>query len=127
MLEIITRCQSREVIFVTEQYFERSIKGGERDKRASSVQIRITARRAAHKQFKNIFQFELIKQTELLQVLSNEWQDQRHIAIIGGFLLGLGIKAVIEVIEREIIKQRVTELCSNQEETDKKCSFRQNS
>ena len=29
VLERIARCRSREVIFVTDQYFERSIKGGE--------------------------------------------------------------------------------------------------
>ena len=44
-----------------------------------------------------------------------------------GFLLGFGIKTVIEVIEREVVKQCVPELCSNQEEADKKYSFWQNS
>ena len=41
--------------FVTDQYFEMPIKGGERDKRASTGQIRITASRqdqTAPKQFR---------------------------------------------------------------------------
>ena len=50
-------------------------------------------------------------------------------AIIGEkrFFVRFGIKTVIEVIEREVVKQCVPELCSNQEEADKKCSFWQNS
>ena len=58
VLERITRCQSREVIFVTDQYFERSIKGGERDKRASTKKIRVTAGKQGQttaKQFKTSF------------------------------------------------------------------------
>ena len=55
MLEKITKCQSREVIFVTDQYFEMSIKGGERDKRLSTGKIQTAASRQDHtapKQFK---------------------------------------------------------------------------
>ena len=55
VLKVIARCQSTEVIFVTDQYFEMSIKGGERDERAKTKQIRITASRQdqiAPKQFK---------------------------------------------------------------------------
>ena len=37
-----------------------------------------------------------------------------------GYLLRFGVKAVIEVIEREMVKQRETELCSNQQEADTK-------
>ena len=43
------------MIFVTDQYFEMFIKGGERDERAKTKQIRITASRQdqiAPKQFK---------------------------------------------------------------------------
>ena len=45
MLEKITKYQSGEIIFVTDQYFEMSIKGRGRDKRASTGQIRTTASR----------------------------------------------------------------------------------
>ena len=37
-----------------------------------------------------------------------------------GYLLRFGMRAVIQVTEREIIKQRVTELFSSQEEADSK-------
>ena len=70
-MERIRRCQSREVLFVTDQYFEMSIKGGERDKRASTGQIGITASRqdqAPSKQFKKYLQAGTNK-TKLLQFL----------------------------------------------------------
>ena len=85
VLERTTKCQSREVIFVTDQYFETSIKGGGRHKRASTGQIRVTARRqdqTAPKQFKKYLSVGANK-TELLQFLLNDWQDLRHITTIG--------------------------------------------
>ena len=84
-MERITRCQSGEVIFVTGQCFEMSIKGEERDKkRASTRQIRITASikdQTAPKKFKKYLSVGANK-TNLLQFLLNDWQDQGHIATI---------------------------------------------
>ena len=45
LLKRITRNHESEIFFVTNQYFETSIKGGERERRASTGQIRITATR----------------------------------------------------------------------------------
>ena len=69
MVERITRCQSREVFFVTNQCFEISIKGGKTDKRASSGQMQITTSRqdqTAPKQFKKYISARA-NETELLQ------------------------------------------------------------
>ena len=42
VLNRITRTNASEIFFVTDQYFETSIKGGEREKRASTGKIRKT-------------------------------------------------------------------------------------
>ena len=90
------------------------LKGGERDKRASTRQIRITASgqdQTAPKQFRKYLSARANK-TELLQFLLNDWQDQLHITI-GGEKIIFGTFRnegyVIEVIERETEKQCVTE------------------
>ena len=41
----ITRNNGKEVMFVTDQYFEASIKGGERERSATTGQIRVTPNR----------------------------------------------------------------------------------
>ena len=73
--ECITRCQSRELIFVADQYFKISIKRGEREKRASPGEIRITVSiqdQIGPKQFKKYLSAGANK-TELLQLLLNDW------------------------------------------------------
>ena len=42
ILKRITSNNAKEVIFVTDQYFEASVKGGERERRAATGQIRVT-------------------------------------------------------------------------------------
>ena len=102
-----------------------SIKGRERDKKASTGKIQVSASRqdqAAPKQFKKYLS-EGANETELLQFLLNGCQNQRHIATIGEKRIFVTLRNevyVIEVIEREIVKRCVTELCSNQEEADTK-------
>ena len=71
MLDRITKDQSGKVIFIIDQYFEMFIKGGGRDKRASTGEIRLTAGRqdqAAPKKFKKYLQAGTNK-TKLLQFL----------------------------------------------------------
>ena len=111
-LERITKCQSREVIFVTDQYFEMSIKGRERDKKASTGKIQVSASRqdqAAPKQFKKYLSVGA-NETELLQFLLNGCQDQRQITTIGEKRIFVTLRNevyVVEVIEREIVKRCV--------------------
>ena len=109
MLEKITKYQSGEIIFVTDQYFEMSIKGRGRDKRASTGQIRTTASRqdqTTPKIFKKYLSVGANK-PKLLQFVLNE---------IKGILPPFEKKRlfftlwnegyVIEIIERELINQR---------------------
>ena len=86
--------------------------------------MRVTASRqdqTASKQFKKYLSVEANK-TELLQFLLNDWQDQQHIATTEEKrILATLLKEtyVINVIDREIVKQCITALCSNQEEADR--------
>ena len=111
-LERITKCQSREVILVTDHYFEMSIKGRERDKKASTGKIQVSASRqdqAAPKQFKKYLSVGA-NETELLQFLLNGCQDQRHITTTGEKRIFVTLRNevyVVEVIEREIVKRCV--------------------
>ena len=45
ILKRITSNNAKEVMFVTDQYFKASIKGGERERRAATGQIRVTPNR----------------------------------------------------------------------------------
>ena len=75
----------------------------------------ITASRknqTAPKQFQKYLSVEA-NNTELLQFLLNYWQDQQHIATTGEkriFVMLRNEAYVIEIIEKEIVKRRVTEI-----------------
>ena len=74
------KSNASNVMFITDQYFETSIKGGERERRASTGQIQITASRCdqpAPKQFKNYLAVGANK-TELLEFLVKDWTHPRH-------------------------------------------------
>ena len=45
ILKRITSNNARKMMFVTDQYFEASIKGGESERRAATGQIRVTPNR----------------------------------------------------------------------------------
>ena len=87
-------------------------------------QIQVTASRqdqTASKQFKKYLTVGANK-TELLQFLLNDWQDQQHIANTKKKRILAMLRNetyVINVIDREIVKQCITALCSNQEEADR--------
>ena len=126
VLKRITRNNATEVFFVTDQYFETSIKGGERERRASTGQIRITAKRPdqdAPKQFKKYLSVGTNK-TELLEFLLKDWSHHhRNIPSIGSKTIFFTLKDEayeISVINNEIQCLRVPQLSSNQEEADTK-------
>ena len=51
ILKWIASNNAKEVMFVTDQYFEASVKGGERERRAATGQIRVTPNRQAELYF----------------------------------------------------------------------------
>lgn len=86
VLRKIVKNNATDVMFITDQYFEISVKGGERNRSAITGQIRITAKRCdqpAPKQFKKYLAVGANK-TELLEFLVKYWTHQRHISEFRG-------------------------------------------
>ena len=104
----ITRNNASDVMFITDQYFETSIKGGERERRASTGQIRITASRCdqpAPKQFKKYLAVGANK-TELLEFLVKAWTHPRHAPVLREKTIYFSLKD--EAYEISITDNRVS-------------------
>ena len=112
-------------MFITDQYFETSIKGGERERRASTGQIRITAGRCdqpAPKQFKKYLAVGANK-TELLEFLVKDWRHPRHAPVLREKTIYFTLKYEayeISLTDNEIQCVQIPQLCSKQEEADTK-------
>ena len=103
MLEKITKYQSGEVIFVTDQYFEMSIKRRGRDKRASTGQIRTTASRqdqTTPKIFKKYLSVGANK-PKLLQFVLNEIKGILPPFEKKGYFLRFGMKVMLLKLLKE--------------------------
>ena len=125
VLRRITSNSAKEVMFIADQYLETSIKGGERERRATTGQIRITATRCdqpAPKQFKKYLAVGANK-TELLEFLVKDWTHPRHVELIRGKCIYFTLKSEaykIHLNDNQIQSISIPELCSSQEEADTK-------
>ena len=125
VLRRITRNNASDVMFITDQYFETSIKGRERERRAITGQIRITASRCdqpAPKQFKKYLAVGANK-TELLEFLVKDWAHPRHAPVLREKTIYFTLKDEayeISITDNEIQSVHVPQLCSKQEEADTK-------
>ena len=125
VLKRITANQANEVMFITDQYFETSIKGGERERRVKAGRLRITASRpeqSAPKQFRKYLSVGVNK-TELLKFLLKDWCHQRHASTIGNKIIFFTLKDEgyqICNVDDDICCLRVPQLASKQEEADTK-------
>ena len=125
IIKRITKNDSNKVMFITDQYFETSIKGGERERRASSGQIRIMASRPdqlAPKQFKKCLSIGA-NRTELLQFLLNDWCHPRHRILIGMKSIYFTLRdegCEIRVLNNSTQCFRIPQLFSKKEEADTK-------
>ena len=125
VLRRITRNNASDAMFITDQYFETSIKGEERERRASTGQIRITASRCdqpAPKQFKKYLAVGANK-TELLEFLVKDWTHPRHAPVLREKTIYFTLKDEayeISITDNEIQSVHVPQLCLKQEEADTK-------
>ena len=125
LLKRITSSPAKIIYFVTDQYKDDSIKGSERQRRASSViRIQISRREQKRpKQFKKYLGHGCNK-VDLVKFLLLDWSDRtRFKQIISGRVIFVTVESDCHriYVDEDVVKcSREEELSSNQEEADTK-------
>ena len=126
MLECVLYNESVHIFFITDQYWDLSMKSCERNRCALSGSIRVTASRRDQKIPKQIKKYLSVgaNKKELIEFLLNDWStDNRHIKSLSNRCIyfstnDAGYKLYIH--QDEVVCQTMDQLCSNQEEADTK-------
>ena len=126
ILHRVTMEQSRIIFFVTDRYLPSSIKSNEREVRGNlgTIQVKVERRdRSRPKQFKKFLADEKNK-ISVVRFLLKDWSShEKHISRLQDKMLFFTVEEEcykLTSCDGKVKKETVDELCSSQEEADKK-------
>lgn len=126
VLKRITSHPGKIVYFVTDQYFDDSLKGSERQRRAASGSIRVQLSRRDQKRPKQFKKYlsDGVNKVDLVKFFLKDWSDPvRFKAAISERVIFVTVESEchqLEVVDNQVVSRREDCLCSNHEEADTK-------